>query len=316
MSKIGFIGYGNMGQMVINNILSLKLLKEEEIILSNRTMSKLDNLKEKYPLLEVTSDNSYLAKKCNKIFIFVETPEFKTLLEEIATSLNENSHIIHVCAGLTFENISNIFHGKVSQVIPTIISTYNEIAISNQKYSSNNNQKGISLILHNSKLDLNDKNFVESLFNKFSYIKILDTDRNNKNNTISRNGEKNDEYKDIGSDKNNDTKIATILTSCGPAFLSLVIRKIAITACKNTSLSYLELENMLIKTMLGTSIQLNDKNLDIDEILTKTTTKKGITENGLKYLDNEVEKIVSELFSQLLLKYEEVENNLNKEYCN
>jgi len=43
--KIGFIGYGNMGQMIINNILSLNLLNEEEIIVSNRTIAKLNLLK-------------------------------------------------------------------------------------------------------------------------------------------------------------------------------------------------------------------------------------------------------------------------------
>ncbi|MGL6299095.1 MAG: pyrroline-5-carboxylate reductase family protein, partial [Methanobacteriaceae archaeon] len=78
MTKIGFIGYGNMGSMIINNILDLNILESEytnnNIQVSNKTISKLDNLKKRYPKVAITNDNIELAKNCNKIFIFVKTP--------------------------------------------------------------------------------------------------------------------------------------------------------------------------------------------------------------------------------------------------
>ncbi|MDR0901090.1 MAG: NAD(P)-binding domain-containing protein [Methanobrevibacter sp.] len=288
MKKIGFIGYGNMGQMIINNILSLNLINPEKMIISTRTIAKLDKIEKQYPEIEITDDNGYLAKNCNKIFIFIETPEFQPLLEEINSYLDENSYLIHVCAGLNFGNIANIYKGPVSQVIPSIISTYNKSDHSDKlKYPN-----GVSLITHNEKVNTKNKDFCENLFSKFSYIKTIKTIENNE-----------------------DMKIATILTSCGPAFISLIIRKIAIIANSySQDLTIEDMENLLIKTFYGTSKQLDNDNLAISEIITKTATKKGITETGLRYLDEEIDEIAINLFNQLFEKYSVVEDRLNSEY--
>ena len=48
--KIGVIGYGNMGSMIVNNILKLNLLlDDEELIVSNRHLNKFESLIEEYP---------------------------------------------------------------------------------------------------------------------------------------------------------------------------------------------------------------------------------------------------------------------------
>lgn len=282
--KIGFIGYGNMGKMIINNILSLNLLKEEKIIVSNRTIAKLNNLKEKYPKITTTYDNSYLAKNSNKIFIFVKTPDFKKVMNEISPYLDNDTHIIHICAGLDFEEIAIYYDGAVTQIIPSIASTINNEATSNYK-------RGISLISHNKKVNQKDKEFVENLFNGFSYIKLINIEK--------------EDY--------NDLNIATILTSCGPAFLALFVKKLAISASSNSNLAIEDTEDMIIKTLFGTSSLLSsslplhsDKNkiaMNPDELIEKVATKKGITQKGLDYLDSEFDEVSKELFSKLLKEF-------------
>ena len=106
--KIGVIGYGNMGSMIVNNILKLNLLlDDEELIVSNRHLNKFESLIEEYPdeNLNITSDNTEVATQCEKILISVETPQFKEVLEEIKPFINENTHIIYTCAGLNFNHI-------------------------------------------------------------------------------------------------------------------------------------------------------------------------------------------------------------------
>ena len=50
--KMGVIGYGNMGSMIVNNILKLNLLlDDEELIVSNRHLNKFESLIEEYPSL-------------------------------------------------------------------------------------------------------------------------------------------------------------------------------------------------------------------------------------------------------------------------
>ena len=124
--KIGVIGYGNMGSMIVNNILKLNLLlDDEELIVSNRHLNKFESLIEEYPEenLSITSDNKEVATQCQKILISVKTPQFKEIIEEIKPFLNESTHIIYTCSGLNFNHIKQYFDGKLSLVIPTLAST-------------------------------------------------------------------------------------------------------------------------------------------------------------------------------------------------
>lgn len=274
--KIGFIGYGNMGQMIINNILSLNLLNEEEVIISNRTIAKLDLIKEKYPKITITSDNSYLTRNSDKIFIFVKTPQFKEVMEEINPFLSENIHIIYVCAGLSFEDVATVYKGAVTQIIPSIASTLNEKLI-----NSDNIKKGVSLISHNNKVNSYDKEFVEELFNEFSYIEII------KKGSVD------------------NLEVATVLTSCGPAFIALLVKKISKLASLKSTFSMEEAEDMVVKTLFGSSSLLSNFDEDKiamkpDEIIEKVATKKGITQKGLDYLDPEIERLANGLFDKIL----------------
>ena len=294
MKKVGFIGYGNMGNMVLNNILKLNIIPSGEIIVSNRTIAKLNDLKEKYPDITITDDNVLLAKNSYKIFIFLETGEFKNLIDEISPYLEDNCHIIHVCAGLSFDNISKIYEGSVSQVIPSIASTFNE------KYEKSHFEKlGVSLISHNKSTPSDEKEFVEELFNEFSYIEIMDDFAENNKST-----------------KNNSLEIATILASCGPAFISLIINKLVDMNILNSenNISSDEAKEIIIKTLLGVMIQIDTSNISTNEIIKRTATKKGITELGLDYLDDNFDELANDLFNLLLKKYDEVKENLDNEY--
>jgi len=297
MYRAGFIGYGNIGKFVIDNVLKLKLIDEEYIVVSNRTDSKLHDLRCKFSSAAYTDDNTLVGKMCDTIFIFVETPQFKEVLEEIMPFIYSKTHIIHSCSGLTFENISKIFDGKVSQVIPTVISQTKAIDRNTDKNIDKNTNKdknieaeneknGVTLVLHNSKVEPEDMEFVENLFNEFSYVKRM-TD---------------------------DIKIPTILASCGSAFISLIIRKIAMLASEESDLSVEELEDIIVKTALGCSNQLNSKNMEIDEIIGGTATKKGITQIGLDYIDSNLDDFLIKMFNELLNKFDSVEDDLDREY--
>lgn len=161
MTKIGFIGYGSMGSMIIDDLLKSKILKPNEIIISNRTLNKLEEIKKKYPDIEITGDNKYLAAECEKIFIFVGTFAIKEAIEDIIDHISLNTHIIHIAAGLSLKNVEKIFDGKITRVIPSLTSKVNE---------------GVSLIHHNEKVREDDAEFVNNLFNAIGNIKIIPED--------------------------------------------------------------------------------------------------------------------------------------------
>ena len=301
--KIGVIGYGNMGSMIVNNILKLNLLLEdEELIVSNININKFESLIEEYPdeNLNITSDNTEIAKSCEKILISVETPQFKEVMDEIAPCLNENTHIIYTCAGLNFNHIKSFYDGKLSLVIPTLAST----VTSNNAISSLSRRKGVTLVKHNSKVELQERLFVEDLFNEFSYVKKID-------NPIYFN-----EEEDNLHPTDNELEISTILTSCAPAFLAIMIEKLAQTSSELAKVSKEEAEDMILKTIIGTALLKEDQSLSNEEIINKVATKKGITQEGVDLLDKKLTKINRELVKCLLNRFDEVKEDMDKTYLN
>ena len=299
--KIGVIGYGNMGSMIVNNILKLNLLLEdEELIVSNRHLNKFESLIEEYPdeNLNITSDNTEIAKSCEKILISVETPQFKEVMDEITPFINENTHIIYTCAGLNFNHIKTFYDGKLTLVNPTLAST----VTSNNAISSLSRRKGVTLIKHNSKVELQERLFVEDLFNEFSYVKKID-------DPIYFN-----EEEDNLHPTDNELEISTILTSCAPAFLAIMIEKLAQTSSELAKVSKEEAEDMILKTIIGTALLKEDQSLSNEDIINKVATKKGITQEGVDLLDKKLNKINKELVKTLLNRFDEVKEDMDKAY--
>ncbi|EKQ54678.1 MAG: pyrroline-5-carboxylate reductase [Methanobacterium sp. Maddingley MBC34] len=162
MGKIGFIGYGAMGSMIIRKILSSGVLEESEVILTTRTLHKLKNLRESYPGVEIAPDNITVASKSRKLFIFVNTGSVKEVLQEIKDHLPLNTHIIYIAAGLNMKNVGKIVPGKISKVIPSLTSEVNE---------------GISLVAHNLQVEEDDAKFVEEIFKAMSKVKLIKEDQ-------------------------------------------------------------------------------------------------------------------------------------------
>jgi len=271
MKKIGFIGYGAMGSMIIRGILSSGVLTESDIIITTRTLGKLERLHESYPYVEIAPDNSTLAEKSGKIFLFVNTGEVKGVLEEIKDCISINTHIIYIAAGLTIENLGKIFQGKISKVIPTLTSEVNE---------------GISLVAHNSQVNDEDVQFVEKIFKVMGEVKMVE-----------------DDHFGLGAN----------LTSSAPAFISFIMLKYSEAAQKKGTFTREEVDEMIIKTLHGTSKLLQEKNMDFEEVIGRVATRGGITEEGLKVLDGGLTPLFDELFEITLGKYEIIEKELNQE---
>ena len=151
-------------------------------------------------------------------------------------------------------------------------------------------------------MELQERLFVEDLFNEFSYVKKID-------NPIYFN-----EEEDNLHPKDNELEISTILSSCGPAFIAIMIEKFAKCSMELSNISYEEAEDMILKTILGTSMLKEDQSLSNEEIINRVATKKGITQEGVDLLDKKLNKISKDLIKTLLSRYDEVNKDLNKTY--
>jgi len=158
MKKVGIIGYGSMGSMILNGFLASKVLEPNQVIVSSRTQSRLECLEEQWPGIEIAEGNKTLAQKCNRILICVKPLDVKGVLDEIVEYLHSDVHIISIAACITIGDIERIFPGKITRVMPSLTSEVGE---------------GVSLICHNSHVGPEDAEYVERLFSAISTVKTI-----------------------------------------------------------------------------------------------------------------------------------------------
>ena len=156
--NLGIIGYGNIGELLTQNIINHDFCNLNKLYIANRTLSKINHLKDINQSISITDDNTEIAKNCEKIIISVKTPDLINVLEQIKEHITKDTQIIHTCAGIDLDS------EKLTCVIPTISSTYDK----------NNPKKGFTIIMYDEKVSSENKEYVENLFSKFSQIKVVD----------------------------------------------------------------------------------------------------------------------------------------------
>lgn len=261
--NLGIIGYGNIGELLVQNILNLKNNDFNKLYISNRHIDKIEFLKDN-EIVICTDSNIEVSQNCEKIIICVQTPMFFDVLEEIYPHINENTHLIYCCAGIDTEKRLEKYQNNMTCIIPTIASTYD----------GKNHKKGVSLIKHDEKVSPENKNYIENLFNQFSTIKIVKDE--------------------------NELEILTLTTSCMPAFISLALEKLADQLSQNSDIKKEEYLKLLINTNISTSQLLNENTLNNKEIIKKVATKNGITEKGLNFLDDELIEVYKNLIEIIM----------------
>ena len=145
----------------------------------------------------------------------------------------------------------------------------------------------ISLICHNSAVTDREANYINSLFSSIGQVKIID-----------------EVDFDVGAD----------ITSCSPAFMALICMQFAQAASNNSRFSMEETEDMVIKTLYGTSKLLYEKNMDFKHLISLVATNGGITEAGIKVLEAELPEIFDKLFSTTIKKHEIIKRELKEHY--
>ena len=149
MNKVGFIGYGSMGGMLVNGFISSRVLVPEEVIVSSRTMEKLRSLPDTWPGVSISNKNEFAAQNSRLVFICVKPLDVLPVLNQIREHLMEETHLVSIAASVTIGDIENLFKGKATKVIPSLTSEVKE---------------GISLVCHNSGVGRQDAEYLEKLF--------------------------------------------------------------------------------------------------------------------------------------------------------
>lgn len=154
--RVGIIGYGSMGNMLLNGFFETRTVKPSNLFVTNRTIHKINHLGQKN--INICKSNRELVEKSDIIFICIRPLDIKELLNEVRGELTKEKHIVSIAGSLTINNIIKIHNGKISRVLPTFISTINQ---------------GITLVCHNDNVLNEDKENINKLLSSISTVRVI-----------------------------------------------------------------------------------------------------------------------------------------------
>lgn len=121
MKKLGFIGLGNMADAIIGGIIKEGLADREQIIGSTKSQQSADAKSEKLGI-NVTTDNMFVVKHSNVLFLAVKPQFFPEVIEQIRDDVTEDTLIISIAAGKTISYIEKQF-GKTIKLVRCMPNT-------------------------------------------------------------------------------------------------------------------------------------------------------------------------------------------------
>ena len=113
--KIGIIGYGSMGKMLLRKFSESGIAKQD-LLVSNRTREKL---REAEAIAEA-ADNRELAAKADMIFLCIRPSDFKAVLEEIREAVRPGALIVSLNGSIPFRSIHRVTGNQTAKVIPSV----------------------------------------------------------------------------------------------------------------------------------------------------------------------------------------------------
>ncbi|MEN6570015.1 MAG: NAD(P)-binding domain-containing protein [Rikenellaceae bacterium] len=156
--KIGIIGFGSMGRMLMHKFLETGTIMQEELYVSNRTTEKLSEISFFYPKVNICNNES-VVQSSDLIFICVRPAQMKDVAEIITPHIKNRQHICAVNACIRFNQLDSIFPGtSCSIAIPSVTGEVN---------------KSVTLVSFNSYVSKHEVDLIKSLLSSFSSVIVI-----------------------------------------------------------------------------------------------------------------------------------------------
>jgi pyrroline-5-carboxylate reductase len=104
------------------------------------------------------------------------------------------------------------------------------------------------------------------------------------------------------------------LTSCMPGFIGAIFKVITDEAEKHTSINKQDIIRMVLETMNGTGKLLLEKGMTFDDLISRVATKGGITEEGIKIIEDGLPEVINEMFKKTLEKRKMTTEKVQREF--
>lgn len=157
--KIGMIGTGNMGRILIEAFLESKAIAANELIITNRTIAKAIDIQKKYADLQVVTSAEEIVQQAAIVFLCVKPLDIHPLLKRLSPYWTEKHCIVSITSPITVKQLESVVPCHVARVIPSI----NNRALS-----------GSSLITFGNRCEAHYRVYIENLFKRISAPSYID----------------------------------------------------------------------------------------------------------------------------------------------
>lgn len=162
MNKIGFIGAGNMAEALINGLISSKLFKSDQILITDVVKKRVTHIKSTYKV-NVASDNKRLCKESDIIVLSVKPNHISKVVSEIKTAITSKKILISIAAGVQTVSIANLLKKK-SKIVRVMPNTPALVLA------------GASVLYCNENVTDDEKEHVKGIFESVGIAEIVDNE--------------------------------------------------------------------------------------------------------------------------------------------
>jgi pyrroline-5-carboxylate reductase len=161
--KIAIIGAGNMGGAIARGLCKGTVIACKDIVLSNRSVAKLDAIKAEHPAIAVTCNNREAARDAHMIILAVKPWLIKEVIDEIQPTREQV--VVSVAAGIDFASLDAMLPQRgntIFRLIPntaislqeslTLISSHNATAEQEQLMLDIFNEMGVAMLIPESQM--------------------------------------------------------------------------------------------------------------------------------------------------------------------
>ena len=246
--KLGVIGCGNMGQAIVQGVLSSDVASGEEMVISVRTEESAKRLRDTFAC-EVTTDNALAAANAEIIILAVKPYQMAEVLSDIREAISVDQIIISVIAG---KSIQSIEEGLMSIAVAGRLKVVRAMPNTPAKVG-----ESMTALCVNGHMTETDTDRVSRIFGAFGCVQVI--------------GE---ELMDV----------VTGVSGSSPAFIYMIMEAMADAAVKNgmtRKMAYL----FVSQSVLGAAKMLRDTGIHPGELKDAVTSPGGTTIAGICALE-------------------------------
>lgn len=120
--KIGVIGTGSMGKILIDSFLESGAIQPSDLFINNRSIEKAREIKKRHTDITICEVPKDVVVNSDVIFICVKPLQFDTLLSEIKDELQKDKILVSITSPISVAQLEKVVNSKVARAIPSILN--------------------------------------------------------------------------------------------------------------------------------------------------------------------------------------------------